>query len=254
MEILVLKIEYDGTNYSGWQSQNNAHSVQSALQNASTEIFGKKFSIIGSGRTDAAVHARGQIAHSVLKDNIKLSQKQIPKAFNHYLNEDIKVINAKLLDKPFHAVRDAIQREYSYSIHFINSPLNRHFSTFLKFPYNKELLIKSAAVFIGEHDFTSFSKNNKDTESYICDVRKCYWEETGFEQYRLTIAANRFVYGMVRALTGAMLDIARGKRTIDEVTSALSKKDRSLSSPHAPAKGLVLERVNYPAHFGLDEF
>lgn len=254
MEILVLKIEYDGTDYSGWQSQSNAHSVQSALQNASAEIFGKKLSIIGSGRTDAGVHARGQIAHTVLKEKIKLSEKQIPKAFNHYLNEDVKVLNAKILEQPFHAVRDAIQREYTYSVHFVNSPLLRQFSTFLKYPYNKQLLFKSAEVFRGEHDFTSFSKNNKETESYVCNVRKCYWEETGFEQYRLTIAANRFVYGMVRAVTGAMLDIARGKRTIEEVAAALAKKDRALSSPHAPAKGLVLEKVSYPPKFALDEF
>lgn len=245
MKTLILKIEYDGTNYAGWQFQKNAASIQGELQIAASKLFGCPISIVGAGRTDAGVHARGQIGHSKFENEIRYDTATIIKAMNSYLPDEIKVADARQLDGSFHSVRDAISREYSYSIHIENHPLIRLYSAFIKFPIDKEKLFSSSEQFVGEYDFTTFSKLNQDIDSYICKVSKCLWIETAKNQFQLQIKANRFVYGMVRSLVGAMLDAARGKRSIDDLKSALDSKDRQFSSPLAAANGLVLEKVEY---------
>jgi len=253
MQTLVLLIEYEGTHYAGWQIQPNATTVQGLIEEALFEICEYNISIIGAGRTDSGVHARGQVAHARLTEEFPVPIEKIPKAFNTHLPKDIRIKDAVILSIPFHSRFDAIAREYSYSLITKESVFLRHFATYYKYPIKPERLNDSAKIFFGKHDFTTFSKLNEENKNYECNVEICRWENV-FENYcKLTIKANHFVYGMVRAIVGAMLDIARGKRTIDDVQSALKKRDRSLASPLAPAEGLILEKIYYPADLKIFE-
>jgi len=245
MQTLILKIQYDGTNYGGWQIQPNARTIQDEIQKAFLSLTGEEINLIGAGRTDAGVHARGMVAHTALKNELKIPSKKIVKAINGHLPDDIRITDASLTDKKFNARFDAIAREYSYSIHTKESPFLNRFSTFIRYKLDIDKLFASAELFHGKHDFTTFSKLNEDTKNYVCDVEKCEWSGVSECQYILQIKADRFVYGMVRSIVGAMLDVAHGKRSIKDVKNALSQKNRELISPIAPPQGLVLEKVFY---------
>lgn len=252
MYSIVLKIEYDGSGYAGWQRQKNALSVQETIENALISLTGLKLSVIGAGRTDAGVHATGQIAHSRLPELIKIPQEKLSKAINSYLPDNVKIIDSRIINYQFHSTKDAIAREYNYFIHLNDRPLLRHFSTLVKSYIEIPLLFESAKIFKGKKDFTTFTKLNKETKDYICNVKICKWSKIEEKQYKLTIRADRFVYGMVRGIVGAMIEIARGKIEMTEIVNALEKKDRSFICPMAPAKGLILTRVFYPRE--LDPF
>jgi len=245
MKTLALVIQYDGTNYGGWQIQPNADSVQERLKKALFNITGKAMTITGAGRTDAGVHARGQTASIRLNEEFPVPEKNILKAVNSNLPNDIKIVAAKLLDFDFDARKDATAREYSYTIYNRNDVFFRNYAHFIRYPFTPELLNETSAIFTGRHDFTTFSKLNEETKNYSCEVDICHWSQTGDYLWQLRIKADRFVYGMVRALTGAMLDVARGKRTANEIREALELCNRKLGSPLAPPNGLVLERVYY---------
>jgi tRNA pseudouridine38-40 synthase len=250
MQTIALCIEYDGTNYSGWQKQKNAVSVQQKLEESVAAILGTDLPVVGGGRTDTGVHARGQVAHIRLDKTCTIPEENLKRAINSKLPLDIRISGLTILESKFHARFDAIAREYSYTIALNKTVFNRLYAYHPGYKYNNELLIDSASVFVGEHDFSTFSKNNPDTKSYICNVKICRWTKSG-DYLRLKIKADRFVYGMVRSLTGAMLDIARGKRTTGEVEVALNKADRRLISPIAPPNGLVLEKIYYPAKYKI---
>lgn len=246
MTTLILKIEYDGTNYGGWQIQPNAPSIQREIEKVLHKLSGSHIGIVGAGRTDAGVHARGQVAHAKLVTKFPIPEKKIPFVLSSKLPDDIRIVDAKIVNYDFHARFDAIAREYSYTITLQNSVFNRLYSTLMNYKLDFNKLKKSADIFIGKHDITTFSKYNSETKSYICDVKKCNWKEISDGTWRLQIRSDRFVYGMVRSVVGAMIDIARGKRTIKDVKQALNDCDRKKVSPLAPAKGLVLEKIFYP--------
>jgi tRNA pseudouridine38-40 synthase len=208
LRTLVLVIEYDGTDFSGWQIQPNARTVQESIEQALIKLTGQNLRIIGAGRTDAGVHARGQVAHSIINEEFTIPIHKIAIAINSVLPKDIRIAKANLLNKKFHARFDAIAREYSYTLSTKESVFTRHFSTYFKYPIDFQKLSEVCEVFIGKYDYTTFSKFNSSTHSYICNVEKCYWEELDKSRYRLHIKADRFVYGMVRALTGTMLEFA----------------------------------------------
>ncbi|MBI5326208.1 MAG: tRNA pseudouridine(38-40) synthase TruA [Ignavibacteriae bacterium] len=251
MATLILKIEYDGTNYGGWQIQPNAPSIQEEIEKVLTELVGNKIGIVGAGRTDAGVHARGQVAHAKLGAKFPVPEKKIPYVLSSKLPDDIRIVDAIIVDYDFHARFDAIAREYSYTITTNQTVFNRLFSTLLRYNLDYNLLIKSGQIFLGKNDFTTFSKYNSETRDYTCNVTICKWKKVSDDTYRLQIRADRFVYGMVRSVVGAMIDIGRGKRTIKEVKQALRVCDRSKVSPLAPAKGLVLEKIYYPNKFHI---
>ncbi|MCZ2133472.1 MAG: tRNA pseudouridine(38-40) synthase TruA [Bacteroidetes bacterium] len=250
-ETLLLRIEYDGTRYAGWQYQENARSVQEVLQNALQKISGLSLPVIGAGRTDSGVHARGQIAHIELPKPLGIPENKIPIAFNTRLPKDIRITGGQYFQRPIHARFDACAREYSYLMSKTDSIFGRHFRWFMPFPYDSDALFESAAIFLGKHDFTTFSKRNDDTPRYDCNVEICRWSRIDENTVRLQIKSDRFVYGMVRALTGVMLEIARKRRTFDEVKRALAACDRTLCSPLAAAEGLTLEAIYYPSAFGV---
>jgi tRNA pseudouridine38-40 synthase len=243
---LALKIEYDGTRYGGWQIQPNTISIQSEIKSALKKLTDFEFIVTGAGRTDAGVHARGQVASIRIDNNFHIPESKISLAINSVLPEDIKIICAKIINNDFHARFDAIAREYSYFIHLKEDVFKRNYSLLYKYPFDFNILRESAEVFTGEHNFTTFSKFNSSTVNYVCNVEIAKWDKINDFSYRFTIKSDRFVYGMVRAIVGAMLDASRGKRTINDLRDTLLKCDRSYISPLAQPHGLFLEKIYYP--------
>jgi tRNA pseudouridine38-40 synthase len=243
---LALLVEYDGTRYAGWQRQTNAVSVQEVLEQAVQAAVGEHCNVIGAGRTDAGVHGSGQVAHCLVPEGFAIPQNKIAVALNTRLPRDIRIAAAVLTDKPFHARYDASAREYSYAISLSHSVFYRHYTWQPRFALNVGLLHKAAEVFLGSHNFTTFSKLNNDTKSYNCTIEISSWRRVAREHLVYTVRGDRFVYGMVRSLVGTMVEVAQGKRTVEEIREALDRTDRSLNSPLAPARGLVLRRIYYP--------
>jgi len=242
---IAVLLEYDGTHYAGWQRQPNTKTVQGEVERAVTECFGVPVRIVGSGRTDSGVHARGQVAHMLIEDGNAIPTNKIALAVNTHLPPDIRVRAAEDVDEAFHARHHANWREYSYTISDEHSVFYERFAWCPKKPYDHSLLAASAQAFVGEHDFTTFSKFRADCGTYVCDVMDCHVDETEGGSI-VRIRANRFVYSMVRSVVGAMMDVAWQRRSIDDVRAALMAQDRSLSSQLAPPQGLCLTTVHYP--------
>jgi len=252
IKTLVLKIQYDGTNYSGWQIQPESVSIQGEIEKSLLKLFTNKLKLIGSGRTDSGVHAFAQIAAVKIDFAPKIPFEKIKPALNGYLPKDIKILDTKLLELEFNPRFDAIKREYIYYLNSNDLPLESRFSSLIKYKIDFDKLQAAANIFLGKHNFTTFSKINSDTSSFICNIDKCEWTKERNDRFRLNISSSHFVYGQVRALVGAMIDHARGKRTIEELKHALKSEDRSLNSPFAPPEGLILYKIYYPEIFGIN--
>ncbi len=253
MKTLVLLIAYDGTDFVGMQRQPNGRTVEEVLCSALEKIYNQPMSIIPAGRTDAGVHARGMVVHTRVANAERIPIERIARALNSQLPPDVRVRGVQLRDDTtFHARYDARCRRYSYTISRCDDPLLRRYQWFVGASIRESLLNECARIFLGTHDFTTFSKLNTSQRSYICTVEHCQWRACGDGRFRLDIAANRFVYGMVRALVGAMVDCARGKRTLEEIADALALCDRQAASAMAPPHGLIFESVEYPEHLGVE--
>lgn len=244
MQTLILLIEYDGINYSGWQIQPNARSVQEEIEKAVSKLFGESIKIIGSGRTDAGVHSKGQVASATINQQV-IPEEKLKIAINSELPEDIKILNAVYFEGKFDARRDAISRVYEYFIGWDISVFERYYVTNSKKPLNLNLLNQAAQIFIGKHDFTTFSKINPDIKNNVCTIHQSSWEKVSETKLKFTVEANHFLYGMVRALVGSMLDFERGKYSLDYLIDCLDNPDRSKYIYFAPSNGLYLTRVHY---------
>jgi len=243
---IVFLIEYDGTNYSGWQRQKNANSVQETIEKAIESVSGRKVFVIAGGRTDAGVHAFGQVAHSRIDEDFPIPERKLCSAINSVLPPDIQILEAKIIESEFHSTKDAIAREYQYFVTTKKSVFLRNYSLFFPFDLNLDVLNNCAKVFLGEHDFRSFAKNNPSTKNYVCKIETSRWEQLDDSLFVYTIKSNRFVYGLVRSLVGIMLDVARGRRGIEEVSASLASGKKTFPSPLAQARGLFLKKIYYP--------
>lgn len=244
--VLALLVEYDGTNYGGWQRQHNRTTVQSVLEDAAALAFGRPVGVVGSGRTDAGVHGRGQVAHIDVGGTANaIPTEKVARAFNVRLPFDVRIRAVADVASDFHARFQATSREYVYRIAKGASVLDRHSMWFPELPYDGERLTAAAEIFVGDHDFTTFSKHNADTRHYRCRLDTCRVEDAD-THWRIRLRADRFVYGMCRAIVGAMMECARGAISGDELAGRLRAADRSKLCYVAPAHGLVLNRVTYP--------
>jgi len=237
-------VEYDGTNYAGWQIQNNADTIQNELQTTWKKLTNSNVNFIGAGRTDAGVHSAGQVTSAKI-DEIIIPENKIAIALNSILPRDIKIKKAKYIDFPFHPRFDAIAREYNYYIEKNICVFQRNYIAELKYNIDENKLYEIASIFLGNHNFTTFSKINEDIKNNNCIISKSEWEKLPGDIYKYTIKSNHFLYGMVRALVGVMIDYARGKRTINDILISFEKQDKSFASGFAPARGLFLNRVYY---------
>jgi tRNA pseudouridine38-40 synthase len=243
---LILEIEYDGTDFCGWQIQPNGRTVQEDVEKAIAKVYGREVKLIGAGRTDAGVHARVMTASSILDFAPRIEEIKAAKAINSQLAQDVRIKKAVYYAGKFNARFDALGREYSYHVIQNSSVFLRKYAYHCTNLIDEEILFKSAEIFLGRKDFTTFSKINPSIKNNVCNVQICYWEKISPEYYILHIKADHFLYGMVRSLTGAMLEAARGYKSLDELQSALESCDRKLNSVLAPAHGLFFEKAYYP--------
>ncbi|KAF0152049.1 MAG: tRNA pseudouridine38-40 synthase [Ignavibacteria bacterium] len=239
-----LIIQYDGTNYAGWQKQNGVATVQEIINKSINRILKEEVNLLGSGRTDAGVHAWGQAANFRTEKEINLFQFQY--SLNSILPNDISVRSSEKIDENFHARFDAKKRSYIYLFTKTKSPFYQKYSyhNHTVFEYDFEYLNKLSKIFLGEHDFTSLSKRNADTENKVCNVYEIHWRK-GNEIAAFYITADRFLRGMVRATVGTLLEAAKGKKDESHLLDLLQKQNREEAGESLPAKGLFLFKVRY---------
>ncbi|HLF19312.1 MAG TPA: tRNA pseudouridine(38-40) synthase TruA [Bacteroidota bacterium] len=242
MQNVKLKLEYDGTDFAGWQFQENGRSVQGEVEKALRSILQEEIRVIGSGRTDAGVHARGQVAH--FHTNKEIVEQTLANGLNGVLPRDVAVINAERVDEKFHARYNAKMRQYKYYISQRPTALMRNYCWWLSYKLDVDLMVECARLVVGEHDFSSFCKSEADVEHHRCTVFSASW--TAHDSVlEFDISANRFLHGMVRALVGTMVDIGRGYKRLDQYREILAAKNRSAAGIAVPAQGLFLEKVVY---------
>ncbi len=242
MRNLRLVIEYDGTDYVGWQYQANGPSVQEEIEKALRNLTQEEARVIGAGRTDAGVHARGQVAN--VRIETALDSSELLKGVNAVLPESIVVHSIEDVQADFHARYSAASRSYRYMILRTRSALERSFGWYIGYPLDVEAMERCAATLMGDHDFQSFCKTIPEANHYRCSVTNSVWTHVENRLY-YDITANRFLHGMVRTLVGTMVDVGRGRRTEQEFAAILEGRNRSLAGMAAPAKGLYLERIGY---------
>lgn len=239
-----LTIQYDGTEYAGWQIQNNAVSVQQKLTEAVETLTREKINLIGSGRTDAGVHALGQVANFRCQNEI--DQYKFLYSLNAILPRDISVRGIEEAPESFHARFDARDRSYVYLISKFKTPFYHNYSYFYQHitGYDVIALNELSGVLLGEHDFTSFSKINTEVSNKFCTIHEIRWRDTK-DFVIFYVRANRFLHGMVRTIVGTTLFAAEKKLNAGYISELIGAKNREAAQDAAPAKGLFLYKVRY---------
>ncbi|MDC3273757.1 tRNA pseudouridine(38-40) synthase TruA [Alphaproteobacteria bacterium] len=247
----ALLIEYDGNGLVGWQKQDIGVSVQGSLEKVAKQIFNDEFHIQGSGRTDAGVHALGQVAHIELPSNHKLTSKNpfyIISAFNALLKDTgIRVISAKPVSTEFNARFSAIKRYYKYRILCRAAPpgINKGKVWHCRKILDLNLMQKGIRYLIGKHDFTSFRTIKCQAKSPIRTLDEVTFSTEG-EEIVIRVIAKSFLHSQVRIIAGTILKIGDGTLKPEDMDTILKGKNRSLAGPTAPPDGLYLEKVDYP--------
>lgn len=245
----VLKIAYDGTAYAGWQRQKNAPSVQERLENAVQAALGEEVRITGSGRTDAGVHAAGQVCHFD-SDTLTVPPEKLPDCLNRYLPPDIRAIEGWAGRDGFDSNRSAKRKTYCYSLYVSQRemPLKERYAVRIESAPRLSILQKKAKLFEGEHDFKAFCASGSSVKTTVREVYQVRVEEGeshGSRDIRVYVTGNGFLYNMVRTMTGELLDLALGKRTEESLFTAYKTGERNLLGKTMPAKGLTLVGVEY---------
>lgn len=242
MRDIKLHIEYDGTNFVGWQAQAAGRTVQDEINKVLDQILQEPINLIGSGRTDSGVHARGQVAS--FRTNSHMGVGSMQSGLNGILPEDIYIHAVEEVAEGFNARYDAKERVYRYFISMKPTPIGRHYQWFVKYDLNLVSMNAVAAQIIGDHDFESFCKSDPEARHYRCTVTASSWKETP-STYIFEVRANRFLHGMVRALVGTMVDVGRGFIPVSAFRDIMAAKDRRKAGMAAPPQGLFLEEVIY---------
>ena len=247
----ALLIEYNGIDLVGWQKQNEGISVQSSLEDAAKNIFNEEFEIQGSGRTDAGVHALGQIAHINLPKGHRLTSRHpfyIISAFNSLLRDsNIRVISTKPVKAEFNARFSAIKRFYKYRILCRAAPpgLDKGKVWHFRKKLDISLMQEGVKYLIGKHDFTSFRTIKCQAKSPVRTIDEVSFSREG-EEVIMRVSAKSFLHSQVRIIAGTIVKIGDGTWDPEKILTILKGKNRNLAGPTAPADGLYLERVKYP--------
>lgn len=239
-----IKLTYKGTNFHGWQYQPNASTIQEEIEKVFSLLLKKDIKITGAGRTDAGVHAINYIAHFNVNEIITNKFDFLYKV-NNFLSNDIVVLNIFEVKNDAHARFSPISRTYEYCIHQNKNPFLKNLSYYIKYKLDFELMNKTAQYLFDYKDFTSFSKVNTDTKTNNCKIIKAEWKPRG-EQMIFTIEADRFLRNMVRAITGTLLDVGKGKLSIEDFNRIIESKNRSNAGVSVPAHALYLTKIKYP--------
>ena len=238
-----LTLEYEGTRYRGWQTQKNADkTVQATLIHAASELFGEEANVGGAGRTDAGVHALAQVAH--LKARKTLAPRQILEGLNDRLPFDVNVLSVEPAAPKFHARHDAVSRTYLYRVSRRRTAFDKRLVWWVKDRLDAEAMRRTAKLFAGRHDFASFCENPQGQDSTIVVVETSAIEETPAEiHFRIT--ASHFLWKMVRRLTGALVEVGRGRLDGAAMSRLLAERSAEPAKWTAPPSGLFLEKVRY---------
>lgn len=249
MSRYFIELSYDGTSYHGWQVQPNGVSVQETLQQALSTLLRQDVEVVGAGRTDAGVHASMMVAH--FDGPEELDCAQLVYKLNKLLPHDIAIRRVYQVPDDMHARFSATSRTYHYYIHTRKSPFLRHYSWLVTFPLDFDKMNEAASRLLEFEDFTSFSKVNTDTKTNICHVTEAQWKEItplegqGGGAWRFTITANRFLRNMVRAIVGTLIEVGRGRMTVDEFCQVIEQKNRCSAGESVPGHALFLTEVKY---------
>jgi tRNA pseudouridine38-40 synthase len=245
-----LLIQYDGTDFHGWQVQDGERTVQGELERIIGMLEDAEVKVVGSGRTDAGVHAEGQVANVFL--NRKFTPEKLRGAINGNLWRDLRILNVEEASDDFHARFSAKVKTYVYRV--VNAPVMSPF--WLRWahhetrPLDVGRMNEAARLFLGEHDWTAFSAANSDAENRVRTVKnftvESVWDaRAGASIVEFRIAANGFLRYMVRSIVGTMFEVGRGEKDSDTIQTAIVGGDRSLAGQTAPANGLTLAKVDY---------
>lgn len=242
MSRYFITFSYDGTAYHGWQIQPHSISVQEELQKALSTLLRQSIEVVGAGRTDTGVHARKMVAHF---DFGQLDCDQLVYKLNKMLPKDIAVHKVEQVADDMHARFSAKSRTYHYFLHLSKDPFLRAYSWQMYGNLDFDLMNKAAMVLMEYRDFTSFSKVNTDTKTNDCTITEAHWDRVGDNQWRFTITANRFLRNMVRAIVGTLLEVGRGRMTIEQLRHVIEAKDRCRAGDSVPGNALFLVEVLY---------
>jgi tRNA pseudouridine38-40 synthase len=241
---IKLTIQYDGTDYSGWQTQANSRSIQGEIESALKNVLGSRAHVKGAGRTDAGAHALGQTAN--FKTRTAMPADRLRKAINSRLPHDIVIRKAEDIPERFDSQLDAVSKVYRYTIFnsdFIN-PLLARYAALVPYKLDMKTMKRAAKLFIGRHDFRSFQKTGSNVKTTRRSVKYLKIKKRG-KVIEIDIEADGFLYNMFRTIVGTLVEVGRGKMPASQVKDILSAPDRRLAGPTAPANGLCLVRVKY---------
>tara|TARA_Y100000590_G_scaffold466871_1_gene643671 strand:- start:929 stop:1666 length:738 start_codon:yes stop_codon:yes gene_type:complete len=240
-----ITIEYDGTDFVGWQKQKNGFSIQEALQNAIKKLSSENSKLFGAGRTDSGVHAIGQVAHFKIKK--KISKNKIRDGLNkHLLPLPIAVMCAEVVKENFDARFSAKKRSYQYLIINRRSPLTikKKQAWIIHKKLNIIKMKKAACIFEGKHDFNAYRSINCQSKSSIRTIKSCKIKHED-EKISINVSAKSFLHNQVRIIVGTLVDVGKGKKKISDIKKIFKSRDRSMAGVTAPAHGLYLKKINY---------
>jgi tRNA pseudouridine38-40 synthase len=247
MRTIKLTLAYDGTAYAGWQAQSNQPTLQVTLEQAIERVTGERMRVLASGRTDSGVHAIGQVVS--FDTNTRLSDEVLLRALNATLPRDMSIVALHEAPSGFHARRDAKRKRYRYVLRDGQSPnvFERHYAWQLYERLDEEAMKTAAAALRGQHDFASFESSGSPRSSTVRNVFALDIARDPIDRDRLTIEveADGFLYNMVRAIVGTLVEVGRGAQPIEWPAQVLAAADRSAGGPTAPAHGLFLLWVKY---------
>ncbi len=244
MRNIKLTIEYDGKDYNGWQKQKNKLNIQGEIEKAIYNVTNEEVDLIGSGRTDAGVHAIGQVAN--FKTNSKIAIEKIPMAINSQLKSSIIVKDAQEVSERFHSRYNAKHKTYRYIINNskCGTAIYRNLEYCFPIKLDVQKMQKAVKYFEGEHDFKAFKASGTSGKNSVRTIYKAEVRKEG-EKIIIELTGNGFLYNMVRIISGTLLDVGLGKISPDEIEQIIQAKDRKNAGKTLPAHGLYLVEVTY---------
>lgn len=244
MKRVMLIVAYDGTEYHGWQVQPNARTIEGELNRCLSELLQEDIQVIGASRTDAGVHAKGNIA--VFDTDARMPAEKISYALNQRLPKDIVIQKSCQVENDFHPRHCDTRKTYSYHIYRgeFPMPLRTRYSYFTYVPLDVTKMREAATFFLGEHDFKSFCSANTQVESTVRRIEFLDVTEEG-EELVITIRGNGFLYNMVRIIAGTLVDVGRGFLAVEDIPDILKACNRERAGQTLPACGLVLEKYEF---------
>lgn len=238
-----VTFSYDGTRYHGWQVQPNGISVQEVLQDALSTLLRTRIEVTGAGRTDAGVHARMMVAHFDME--VPVDCRQLAYKLNRLLPQDVAVDKVEQVASDLHARFSAVSRTYHYYIHQQKNPFLRAYSCEIHYPLDFNKMNAAAEALMKYDDFGAFCKSHTDVKTTLCRVTEARWIQLGEGEWYFRITANRFLRNMVRAVVGTLVEVGRGRLSLDDFRRVIEGKRRTEAGESMPGNALFLEKIVY---------